>query len=103
MARHLAESLDRLENNLKDVIADTEEVIKTGGRDAAEEMVAAKARLGEGVARARSEMRHMRQVALDRGRATATATGELAHEHPWTGMGIAVALGALIGWLLTRR
>lgn len=103
MTGHLAESLDRLEDNLKDVIAHTEEVIKTGGKEAAEEVAAAKARLGEGVARARSEMRHMRRVALDRGRATARATDELAREHPWAGMGVAIAVGALIGWLLTRR
>lgn len=42
------------------------------------------------------------QSAVDRTRSAAKATDGFVRDHPWATVGIAVGVGALIGWLISR-
>lgn len=63
----------------------------------------AKRRLREHWAVAKEDMSHFRRQAVDYSQSAAKATNAYAHDHPWRMAGAAVGVGALIGWLVTRR
>jgi len=103
MGRELAQSAQRLENNLRDVVSEIEQLLRTVGTESAEQVTDAKDRLGQHLAEARAELDRIRRSAAEHTGAAAKATDILAHQHPWTAVGIAAAAGALVGWLLSRR
>src|SRR5260221_14722435 len=41
--------------------------------------------------------------AIDRAKETARATDDYVHDHPWQAIGIAAAVGVVIGLLMNRR
>jgi ElaB/YqjD/DUF883 family membrane-anchored ribosome-binding protein len=52
---------------------------------------------------AKEDLSHFRQQAYDYSQSAAKATNAYAHDHPWRTAGAAVGVGALLGWLITRR
>lgn len=63
----------------------------------------AREKLREHWAVAKEDMDHLKQKAMGYSQSAAKATNTFAHDHPWTTAGAAVGVGALIGWLVTRR
>ena len=45
----------------------------------------------------------MQDDALDRAKATARATDEYVRDNPWQALGVAAAVGVLVGLLMSRR
>lgn len=45
----------------------------------------------------------LQDAAIQRGREIAHDTDEYVHEHPWRAIGIAGAVGVLVGMLIARR
>lgn len=70
---------------------------------ASERYNAAREKLREHWAEAKDDLDNLRQKAMDYSQSAARATNTFAHDHPWTTAGAAVGVGALIGWLVTRR
>ncbi|MFZ5509958.1 MAG: DUF883 family protein [Pseudomonadota bacterium] len=103
MAHELSDSAHRLEANLKSVISETEHLIQAAGQEGSEKVAGARARLTQQLGEARQELARIREATVERTRAAAKATDTMAHQHPWAAMGIAAAVGALLGWLVARR
>jgi ElaB/YqjD/DUF883 family membrane-anchored ribosome-binding protein len=87
---------ERLLNDLRTVVRDTESLLKTGGHELNEK---ARASLKETLETAR--------VSCDRAekalRETATRADLLVKEHPYESLGLALAVGVLLGIILGRR
>jgi len=64
---------------------------------------AAREKMKEHWAVAKDDLDVLKQKAIDYSQTAAKATNTFAHDHPWTTAGAAVGVGALIGWLMTRR
>jgi ElaB/YqjD/DUF883 family membrane-anchored ribosome-binding protein len=103
MTRELARSAQRLENSLSNVVSEAEQLLRTLGKEGTEQLGGVSERLTHQLAEARAELDRIRRSAAERTGAAARATDTLAHEHPWTAVGIAAATGALVAWLITRR
>ena len=52
---------------------------------------------------AKERLGDMQEKAVERTRAAAKATDHYVHEHPWQAIGVAAAIGVVIGLLLNRR
>lgn len=64
---------------------------------------AARDKLKEHWSGAKDDLDVWRKKAVDYSQSAARATNTFAHDHPWTTAGAAVGVGALIGWLVSRR
>jgi len=66
---------------------------------AGEKVLAARQRLAAALGRGREAYGRVREQAADGAR----AADEIVHEHPYQAIAIAVGLGALAGYLITRK
>lgn len=98
------ESFSRMENN--PAAASAAEAAHTLDAEAgagADRYGAARNRLREHWAEAKADLDTFRQRAVDYSQNAAKATNAYAHDHPWQTAGAAIGVGALLGWLITRR
>lgn len=84
-------------------LADIEDLVKSTTSLTGEDLVRAKARLAERVAMAKASVTKLGGAIADRARDTARTTDAYVHDRPWQAMGLAAAVGLLIGFVLTRR
>lgn len=66
---------------------------------AGEKVCEARKRLAAALERGKDVYNQVREKAVD----CTTATDEAIHAHPYQAIGIALGVGALVGWLATRR
>lgn len=52
---------------------------------------------------ARRKIADVQVVVVEKGRQTASRADDYVHERPWVSMGVAFAIGAVIGWALERK
>jgi ElaB/YqjD/DUF883 family membrane-anchored ribosome-binding protein len=97
----------RLADDLKVVLADTEELIEAVRADSKERMTAARPRVEAAVTRMRTRLAELEASVAARARQVTREADLYAHEHPWQTAGVAAAggalIGALVGVLLARR
>ncbi|MGZ5036157.1 MAG: DUF883 family protein [Usitatibacter sp.] len=98
---------DKLVEDFNSVVSDTEELLKTVAATGGEKTHALRASVERNLKLARERLLAIEQAAAEKARATAKATDEYVHVHPWQSIGIAAAVGALfgivVGILLNRR
>jgi len=94
---------DKLVQDFKAVIADTEELLKATAGVTGEEIAAVRAKLEERVATTQKRFAELEQGLSERAKAAYDATDKLVREHPWPAVGVAAAVGFLIGMLSSRR
>lgn len=57
----------------------------------------------ERLKKARKKIADVQYVVAEKSRHTARVADDYVHESPWTAIGVAAAVGVLIGWLIDRR
>jgi ElaB/YqjD/DUF883 family membrane-anchored ribosome-binding protein len=92
-------AMERLLQDLQNVVSDGEELLRASVDDLSEKGVAARERLAAALEVAR-ETRHRLQK---RAVASAKATDKLVREHPYQSVGAAFGVGLIIGVLVNRR
>jgi len=93
----------KLAADLKVVVADAEELLRATASQAGEKVTAARERIQASLATARVKLAEVERVVVDRTKQAAKATDEYVHEHPWRSVGIAAAVGFVLGVLISRR
>lgn len=88
---------------VRGLLADIEDLVMSTTSLTGEDLARAKAKLAERVASAKASVAKMGGVIADRTRHTARVTDAYVHDSPWQALGIAAAVGMLIGVVLTRR
>ncbi|MEX0961133.1 MAG: DUF883 family protein [Burkholderiales bacterium] len=96
-------STDKLVADMKTVIADAEELLHVTANQAGEKVSAARARAQDNLRVAKERLREAEQLAEDKARAAAKAADEYVQDHPWQSVGVAAAIGVVIGMLIARR
>ena len=94
---------DKLSGDFKAMIADSEEMLKAVAAVSGEDFAAARTKFGDRLKTAKASLEHASQPMLARTRQGATATNRYVRANPWTAVGIAATVGALIGLLAARR
>jgi len=96
-------SKDKLVADLKIVVADAEELLRATAAQAGEKVSVARERIQASLANARVKLVDAERALLERTRQAAKVADEYVHENPWQAVGIAAAVGLVLGVLISRR
>lgn len=94
---------DKLLEDLRLVVADAEDLLRTTANQAGEGATAARARIQKSLQSAKERLNDAEAAVVDRTKQAVKSTDEYVHEHPWQAMGISACVGAIIGMLIARR
>ncbi|HEX4986332.1 MAG TPA: DUF883 family protein [Burkholderiales bacterium] len=98
-----AVSADKLMEDLSLVVSDAEELLRATAGQAGEKITAARARAEASIDAAKTRIAQAGYAAAEQTRAAARATDDYVHENPWTAVGVAAAVGLVVGVLLARK
>jgi ElaB/YqjD/DUF883 family membrane-anchored ribosome-binding protein len=80
-----------------------EGALKSAARNVTDMASKATHQLEEKVARGKARLTEMQAAVVDRTREAARTTDQYVHENPWKSIGLAAAVGVIIGMLIRRR
>jgi len=103
MSNNIDMSRDKLSSDLRVVIADAEELLRATAGQMGEKAVVARERIQESLRIAKDKLARAEEVMVDKTKAAARATDDYVHDHPWGAVGIAAAVGLVLGMLISRR
>jgi len=92
----------KLMHDLRVVIDDAQELLRMTADQVGEGAVGVRARIEARLAEATRELRHLQEAALNSAKAAGDATDEYVRDHPWQSIGIAAAVGLLVGLALRK-
>ncbi len=96
-------TIDTLVEDFGSMITEAEDLLKRSGTasgDAAREL---RTEVESKLLAAKLRLQELEGVAIDSARAAKKATNEYVHENPWQAVGIAAAVGLVVGLLMNRR
>ena len=94
---------NKLMEDLRVVIADSEELLRMSGADGGEKVQAVRLRVQDRIRQAKADLTQLQEATVARVKAAGHATDEFVHENPWKSAGIAAGLGLVVGLLVSRR
>lgn len=95
-------SKDKLMQDLRVVVADAEELLRTTAGQAGEKVSAVRERIQENLAGAKVRLIAAEEAVVAKTKQAAKATDEYVHENPWKAVGIAAGVGLVVGMLISR-
>ena len=103
MARIIKENKDKLIKDFHSVISDTEELMKSVSNESGGTAQALRTKIEQNLKQAKEYLEDFEDSIIDKSKTAARATDEYVHENAWQTIGLAVAIGILIGYLLSDR
>lgn len=94
---------DVLVTDLKDIVAETDQLLNEVACATVEDFAAARAQIAEKLDDAKGRLDTARAMVAGRARCAAGATHEYVAGHPWQAMAVAAATGLVVGLLANRR
>lgn len=94
---------DQLLDDVREVIESAEQLAEIASSDASDEAKAFKARIAHKLKAAKARLIDAEEAALCHAKTAAKATDVYVHENPYKSIGIAAAVGFLLGLLVSRR
>jgi ElaB/YqjD/DUF883 family membrane-anchored ribosome-binding protein len=95
-------SADQLIADLQAVVRDAEGLLKATAAQAGDKVDEVRSRAAESVRQAKARISEMERDALERAKQLAAGTDRYVRENPWQAIGIAAAVGLVLG-LMVRR
>jgi len=96
-------SKERLMSELHSVVADAEALLRATAGQVGEGSSELRAKVQASLDRARRHLHDLQDAAVDKAKAAGRATDHYVHENPWQSIGVAAAVGVLLGMLIARR
>lgn len=103
MGKAVAPDLEQLTRDFRTFVADCETLLKNAGALSGAGATVARAQLSEKMAAARVKLDAVRSNANDRAARTRASTEEYVRREPMKALGYAVAAGAILGLMMSRR
>jgi len=94
---------DQLKVDFDRVMDDVNALLGAAGTKVDGEVVAIRERLRERLEDTRRRIGDLQHEGVERARKAARHTDEYVHEHPWHAVGVAAAMGLVVGVLIARR
>jgi ElaB/YqjD/DUF883 family membrane-anchored ribosome-binding protein len=94
---------DRLVADFQTFVGDVEQVLKGAAHLPGDSLAAARGTLEEKVSQAKSRLADAGSAAASAASQARDRSESYMSERPWTALGVALAVGAVIGVLLSRR
>jgi ElaB/YqjD/DUF883 family membrane-anchored ribosome-binding protein len=96
-------SKEKLMEDLRMVVADAEELLKATTNQAGEQIAAVRSKAGDSLRVAKARLADAQASAVERIKRASQTPNDYVHENPWQSVGIAAAVGILIGVLISRQ
>jgi ElaB/YqjD/DUF883 family membrane-anchored ribosome-binding protein len=98
---------DRTRDNLIDefsgMLGEAEDMLKRAADETGEKARDLRSQVETKLLHAKLRLQELEGQAVDQAKEAARATDDYVHDHPWTSIGVAAALGFVAGLLLNRR
>ncbi len=94
---------DKLLDDLRLVISDAEELLRLTAHQVGDDTAELRGRIQSRLQEAGIELAGLQDAATAQVKAAGHAADEFVHEHPWQSIGIAAAIGLVVGLLVARR
>lgn len=96
-------SVEKLVTDFQTLVANAESILLTTADDAGEKAAATRARVRETLAQAREQIERVEEKVLFEAKVAAREADRFVRERPWQAVGIAAAVGLVIGVLVSRK
>ncbi len=96
-------SSEDLISEVKSGLRQVEEMLKEAASTTGDKATELRANAMAGLKRARDTLADVQDTVMERGKAAARATDDYVHDNPWRALGVAIAVGVVIGLIVTRR
>ena len=103
MSFSVSDTVSSAQQDLERLVSDLRGLLASKDLDSIPHIGALRDRIDEGLSRARESAVEAAQEAARQAREAAAAADRYAHDEPWRVAGAALAVGALVGFLLARR
>ena len=103
MTTQTTDSLHSTQTELEKIVSEMRTLMANKNLDSVPEIKALRDRLDEGMHNVRDAAIRAAQEAANQAKDAARAADRYAHDEPWRVAGAALAVGALVGFLLARR
>jgi len=103
MMNSKAVSTDKLMEDLRLVVTDAEELLRATAGQAGEKVAAARARAAESVDAAKARIAQAGYAAAAQTREAAKVADDYVRDNPWAAVGVAAAVGVVIGILIAKK
>jgi ElaB/YqjD/DUF883 family membrane-anchored ribosome-binding protein len=103
MTEHTEEGRDRLVDDMSAVLSEAEEMLKRAATETGEKARDLRSQVETNLLRAKLKLQEYEGQAIDHAKAAARYTDDYVHDNPWRAIGVAAAIGLLIGLLMNRR
>jgi ElaB/YqjD/DUF883 family membrane-anchored ribosome-binding protein len=94
---------ERLVDDLAAVLAEAEEMLKRASVETGDKARDLRSQVETQLLRAKLKLQEIEGEAIDHAKAAARATDDYVHDHPWQSIGVAAAVGFLVGLMMNRR
>ncbi|MFZ3320847.1 MAG: DUF883 family protein [Usitatibacter sp.] len=92
-----------IDRDLQNVVADTQELLKTMENEGGVQLDAARERAKSTIATARKTLGDLQTSVQESARVAVKTTDGYVRENPWQAVGISAAVGAVVGFLISRK
>ncbi len=103
MTHSVSDAVSHVQTDLEKLVADLRGLLDSKSLDAVPDIQMLRKRLDEGIDSARESTMRAAREAARQAKDAARAADQYAHDEPWRVAGVALAVGAVIGCLLSRR
>ena len=90
-------------DDFRAIVNDAEALLQATAHVSGEGFAAERAKFTEKLRNAKTHLAEAEHRVVERAKQAAVATDHYVHENPWTAVGVAAAVGMLIGFLAARR
>jgi ElaB/YqjD/DUF883 family membrane-anchored ribosome-binding protein len=94
---------DKLVDEFAAVLAEAEEMLKRAATETGDKARDLRSQIETKLLRAKLSLQELEGQAVDQAKAAARATDDYVHDNPWQAIGIAAAVGILVGLMMNRR
>lgn len=101
--RESSRTKGKIVSDLKAIVNDADELLQATAKVSGEGFNLARAKFAEKLQTAKASLVDAEQTVVDKAKQVATATDGYVKGNPWTAVGIAAGVGALIGFLVSKR
>ena len=96
-------SREKLVNDLKTLIGDTEELLKVTANQAGETFSVARQKIEQSLVEGKKSLGDAEKLLVKKSREAADVADDYVRENPWSAVGIAAGVGLILGLLMRRN
>jgi len=102
-AARFERSRDALVKDFSDVLVEAETLLKQAAKESGEKATDLRSQVETKLRSAKLKLQELQDEAIDNAKAAARVTDDYVHDNPWQAIGVAAAVGLLVGLVIGRR